>query len=242
MTTRFGAIFLTLAALPLHASLIDVTSDVVVQMSQNDKLWFAIDISNYRTLAVQFGAPVLPERVEFVLSNNSSATGGPFTAWLESSNGLGDAYFPGTLRFVPGSFQGATYDGPVSTLGSSLNLRPITSLRMFRESEALLGIENDGSGITLGLPPYRLARDMNITVSGGPISVGVQVLSVTLETAGAQVPEPGSAWLIGSGAGLCLLSFFLRRNIAPAASSAGVNRSGTVQQIPECNSTPARLK
>jgi hypothetical protein len=78
-----------------------------------------------------------------------------------------------------------------------------------------LNLTNQGPDLTLGLSPLTFGQDLFVTVSGGPLSVGANPRSVTLErpdtplllashfeSVAATVPEPDSAWFFVSGGGL----------------------------------------
>jgi hypothetical protein len=79
---------------------------------------------------------------------------------------------------------------------------------------AILALTNAGSAVTVGLPPYLLAQTMVVSLSGGGLSVGGVVYSVSLEQADTpqdlsaddpqDVPEANSGVLLLGGGALLI--------------------------------------
>jgi len=210
MSLRYRVFLIAFSALPLGASVIDVTAQTSVLLHLGDELRFEIDSIGYNSIAGLYGAPPLPERVEFVMDNAPDMGAGRFIAWMESATGQLEVRFA-TLWQIPASFHGSQYTGPITVLTSALDVAGQDSAALFGERRAFLVLQNRNPDITLGLPPYTLSQDMKVTLSGGPLAIGARVQSVTLLSGVAPTPEPGSAWLLLCGAGLFLLSAILRR-------------------------------
>lgn len=194
-----------LATLPLGAGTIDSTTAL---LHSGDSLRFEVLAWNFAALAAGFGVEQYPTGVRFVFVSAPVNSTAQFEAALDSGDGAVAAPFGALLSFAPGVFQGSGYSGTVSTLEGSLYLSEALSQQLFGGSAAVLTLRNTGADVTLGLPPYTLAQDLNVSLSGGPLSVGALNGGVTLEDA----PEPGSgALLLVGGALLCLLSRVLKR-------------------------------
>jgi hypothetical protein len=130
-------------------------------------------------------------------------------AILESGDGSVSVSFGAPLSFIPAMFQGSRYSGPVSTLQGSLHLSETISQQLFGGSPAVLILLNYGPALTVGLPPYTLKQNLNVSLGGGGLSVGAPLGRVALLEASdpSGVPEPGSGLLLlCGGALLCALS------------------------------------
>jgi hypothetical protein len=196
------------AALPLGAGTIDVSSTTTAVLHSGESLRFEVLTWNFSTLAAGLGVPEYPTEVGFVFVSAPTDSTGWFEAALGSGDGSVSAAFGGPLSFAPALFQSSRYSGTVSTLQGSLHLSETLSQQLFAGSAAVLMLRNTGADVTVGLPPYTLGQDLTVSLSGGPLSVGALRGGVTLES----VPEPRSgALLLGAGALLCLLSRVLKR-------------------------------
>ncbi|PWU07563.1 MAG: hypothetical protein C5B51_09810 [Terriglobia bacterium] len=201
-----GHIFLiALAALPLRADLlIDVTAAPTALLQPSDELVFRFDIQGYERIAGQFGAPSLPRGMQFIFVSEPADMGRTFSASLASSDGTYALLLPGTLSFLPGSFQGDNYNGPVATLSGAFTFSPGDSSGLFGNSPvAYLHLRDVGSPVNVGLHGYNLGQDLYVSLGDGSLSVGGSVLAVEGPAPLAPVPEPATGWLVAAAA-LCL--------------------------------------
>ena len=124
-----------------------------------------------------------------------------------------------------GWVHGALYKGAAEIVSGSLDLAPDIASAIF-SGPAVLVLSSDASGVTVGLPPYRLAQSMVVSLSGGGLGVGAVLYGVSLKPAptirgaagdsplnamddppgdGPQnVPEPNSGLLLAGGGVLLL--------------------------------------
>ena len=220
-----------LSALPLAAGTIDVSTYASALLDTGDQLWFTVPSRNFGVYATSFGLPVYPTNVEFTFVSALQDSPGQFEAALESGDGsISISFAP--LSFVPGTFQGSGYSGAVSVLQGYLQLSETLSQQLFGSSAAVLTLLNEGPAVTVGLPPYTVRQDMNVSLGGGGLRVGARLSGVSLvdaplggislldaplggislldssdPPAPADAPEPGSGLLLlGGGALLCALS------------------------------------
>ena len=77
-------------------------------------------------------------------------------------------------------FQGSRYSGAVSALEGSLQLSETRSQQLFGSSPAVLILLNTGPALTVGLPPYTLQQDLNVSLGGSGLSVGARLGGVAL--------------------------------------------------------------
>jgi hypothetical protein len=217
-----------LAAVPVCAGIIDVTGQTTVRLDPGNTLSFEIFGSSYAANAPIYGAPARPTRIEFTLVT-AEGTGGLFTAILEPAGTAITLAIPGPLNFVPGTFHGAAYDGPISALTSSLDLSDLESEALFGGGTAILTLQNQGPEAVLGLAPYPLPHVMLVTLSGGAFSVGARVGSVLLDPPDAPVtaaPEPNVGGLLLAGGGLlCLISAVMQRIKRRRVQLVGIGNS-----------------
>jgi hypothetical protein len=96
----------------------------------------------------------------------------PFSAWLESPDVSESIPFARPLFFTPGLHSSAEYSGEVSTLSGNLHLTAAESAAVFGTDSATLLLINGGDDITLGLTPNTLHNQLQVSLSGGPLSVG----------------------------------------------------------------------
>ena len=226
MALRRLAILATLASFPLAADTI-YPQQSTVTLNTGDSLAFLFTETSYAANAARYGALASPGSLSFTFTTSVLSGGFDFSATLLayddsaevpfSNEAVGDGYSSGTF-----------YRGAVSVASGSVNLSPADSAAIFASPKAMLLLENTGAAITLGMAPYTLAQDMRVTLagqtqSGGLLSVGGLVTSVSLERAeptalsfaneslstqdgpGADTPEPQSWLLIAAGAGVLLL-------------------------------------
>jgi hypothetical protein len=226
--------YVWLAAAPLWAGTIDVSSQSSVVLHDGDALSFAISAWSYQAHAAEFGAPADPPYVSFSLIMAPIVGTWDLSFALESNDGRTSAAVTDT-RLSPGYFEGSLYQGPVSAAYGSLALSPELSSQIFAGPAVLLVLRATGGDVTLGLSPYSLLQSLQVSLSGDGSSVGGTVAAVSLEradsldgAAGPQpflvtdgldgpdpldVPEPQSGALMAfGGALLCLLAHFLKRS------------------------------
>lgn len=207
-------IVLVLAATSLRSSTINVTGDTFALLQTGDELLVQFNIQNYELNARRYGAPALPEGVDLLFVTEPSSFDGQFEASLVSMNSSTVLPFPDLLSFTPGFFQSSRYVGPVSTLTAGMGLSSQAADALFPGANATLDLRNLGGDVQIGLPPYTLGQDFNLSLDGGPISVGARITSVKLEhNSNSPVPEPNSGLLmVGGGAVLCLLARLMGRS------------------------------
>lgn len=196
--------FIWLAALPLGAGTIEVSSAPTATLHAGDALTFGVADWNFAVQAAHFGLPQYPTHIGFTFVSAPVNETGQFIAILGSNDGSVEVAFDAPLSFIPGSFQGAFYRGPVSTLQASMTLSGTLSQQLFAGPGAVLILRNAGPDVVLGLPPYTLREDLSVSLIGGGLSVGGPRGAVRLddppESAGTETPEPGSGSLLLAGA------------------------------------------
>ena len=199
-----------LVALPLGAGTIDVSAQVSALLDTGDALSFTVPSWNFGINAGNYGLPVYPTSVGFMFASAAEDSLAQIQAVLESGDGSVSVSFGAPLSFVPGMFQGSGYRGAVSVLDGSLHLSETLSQQLFGGSPAVLILRNAGPALTVGLSPYTLQQDLNVSLGGGGLSVGARLGGVALrdsESDPAEVPESSSGvLLLGGGALLCALS------------------------------------
>jgi len=200
--------FIWLATLPLCAGTIDVSSAQTAELHTGDSLSFGVADWNFAIHAADLGLPQHPTHIGFTLVSAPVKGTGQFIATLGSSDGSVTVAFDEPLTFVAGAFQGSFYHGAVSTLQASMDLSGTLSKQLFAGPGAVLSLRNTGPDVVLGLAPYTLREDLNVSLFGGGLSVGGVQGGVTLngytserETE-TEVPEPRSGSLLLVGAGL----------------------------------------
>jgi hypothetical protein len=214
-----------LAALPLCASTIDVSSQTQVTLGPGDALAYTFSTSSYLTYAARYRAPEYPARIAFTFITTDLVGPGDFTAELQSADGLTSVAFDNLAPSL-GLFHGAAYNGPAATVSGSAYLAADLAAEVF-SGPAVLVLHSARAGAGVGLPPYRLTQTMLVSLSGGGLSVGGMVYGVSLDQAPAgirlsaagavrdateDVPEPDSGLLLaGGGALLCGLGAALKR-------------------------------
>jgi hypothetical protein len=174
-----------------------------------------------------------PTSLSFALTTTSLDGWFDFDATLRSYDGATEIRFDNET-VADGYFAGTYYSGAVSVATASTELSADDAAAIFARPAAVLWLQNTGAAVTLGLPPYRLAQDMLVSLSGGMesgglLSVGGTVTSVSLDRAraddsfaavgafspqvivGSDAPEPQSWLLFSVGAGALLLMGRKRR-------------------------------
>ncbi|HWB86846.1 MAG TPA: hypothetical protein VG675_22060 [Bryobacteraceae bacterium] len=182
----------------LHASTIDVSTANTATLETGDSLQFQFGSSNYCTNAQLYGAPLYPTYVGFVFVSGVLDPSAQFAAELESADGSVSKWFDSPLTFAPGQFYGSSYSGTVATLSAGLDISPELSQQLFADSAAKLVLRNLGGETTVGLLPYTLQQDLNVSLTGGLMSVGAMHSAVMLDSS-APVPEPQTGMLCLTG-------------------------------------------
>ena len=190
MAYRWYGLAAILSALPLGAGTIDVSAQVSALFDTGDELSITVPSWNFSSHAADFGLPVYPTEVQFTFVSAPEDSPGQFEAVLESGDDSVSVLF-GALGFVPGMFQGSCYSGAVSVLEGSLHLSETLSQQLFGSSAAVLVLLNTGPSVTVGLPPYTLQQDVNVSLGGGGLSVGAPPGGVTLTDPPLDAPLGG---------------------------------------------------
>ena len=184
---------IALAAFPLAAASIDVTTQTVALLHTGDTLFFTVST---------YGFVGLPTNVSFNFVSNALTAGSALQATLQSRDGSVTADFSQPYTFTAGQFQGSYYQGAVASLYGSMSLSGTLSQSLFAGSAAFLELRNLGPDVTLGLPPYTLAEDLTLSLSAGGTSRGG--VSVRVQMDAVAVPEPDSRLAMFAGAILLL--------------------------------------
>ena len=203
--------------LPLGAGTIDVSTQVSALFDTGYELSFAVPSWNFGINAGNYELPVYPTSVAFVFASAAEDSLAQIQAVLESGDGSVSVSFGAPLSFAPGMFQGSRYIGAVSVLQGSLYLSPALSQQLFGNSPAVLNLLNTGPALTVGLPPYTLQQDLNVSLGGGGLSVGAPLGGVALVESPdppepSDAPEPGSGLLLLGGGALLFALSWLRRS------------------------------
>ena len=226
MTYPWCGLAVLLSALPLAAGTIeiDVSAQVSALLNTGDALWFTVPSWNFGINAAHYGLPEYPTSVGFVFVTASEDSLAQFEAVLVSGDGSVSVSFGAPLSFVPAMFQGSAYSGAVSVLEGSLQISEMRSQQLFGSSPAVLILPNTGPALTVGLPPYTLQQDLNVSLGGSGLSVGARLGGVALMADPPDppdVPEPGSGLLLlGGGALLWALSRLRRSELSRGAEGA----------------------
>jgi hypothetical protein len=219
-----------LASLPLAAD--TITSPQTLTLNTGDSLAFTFSESSYSANAERFGASTNPSGIRFAFTTASLEGWFDFEATLRSYDGATEILFDNE-GVADGYFAGTYYRGAVSVASASTKLSAEEAAAIFARPAAVLSFQNTGAAVTLGLPPYSLAQDMLVSLSGslesgGDFSVGGQVTSVSLNRARASdspatvdifspqavradAPEPQTWLLFSAGIGALLLMGRRRR-------------------------------
>ena len=221
MAYRWCGLAVILVALPLSAGTINVSAQVAALLDTGDALSFTVPASNFGINAGHYGIPVYPTSVGFVFVSAAEDPLAQIAAVLESGDGSVSVSFGAPLSFVPGTFQGSRYSGAVSVLQGSLHLSETLSQQLFGNSPAVLILLNTGPALTVGMPPYTLQQDLNVSLGGGGLSVGAPLGGVALmdsQSDPAATPEPCSGvLLLGGGALLWALARMRQSKLARGA-------------------------
>jgi hypothetical protein len=234
MKLNWGLYLAILAVPALPAATIDVSSNTSTSIASGDSLAFQVVSWNFARNAISFGQSIYPTAVSFSLLTDPIAGGGDFQATLQSADGSVSAAFAGPLAFTGGMLNSSGNATAVSTLNGYLYLSPLLSEALFSASPVLI-LTYDGPDLTLGLDSYTMRQELQVTLSGGPLTVGALQGPVTLQTPAlsrftvtpfiqdgspsgpggisqdSTVPEPDSALLsLGGGMLLVALSRLVR--------------------------------
>jgi hypothetical protein len=190
-----------LSALPLTGATIDVSTYTSVSLGTGDELLFTVPAWNFSTYAADYGLAPYPTAVEFTFVSAVQNSPGQFEAALTSGDSSVSVSFGAPLSFMPGMFQGSRYSGAVSVLEGSLQISETLSQQLFGSSAAVLTLLDSGPTVTVGLPPYTLRQDLNVSLGGVGLGVGAPLGTVLLDPPTTGVPEPRSGLLlVGGGA------------------------------------------
>jgi hypothetical protein len=197
-----AVIALLAAALPLAAGPLNVTTQTTASLNTNDALFFTLATYNFAQDAAAFGLPAAPTGVSFSFVTSSPGPSGYWDALLETSGGSEIAAFPDFMEYETALYQSGSFTGTVGEIEGSITLSSAES-QQIGSSAVVLVLQNLGSTVTVGLPPYSIAHDLTATLSGSGLSVGGVVTQVILDDpAPPGVPEPGPGWLL-AGAAAC---------------------------------------
>ena len=180
-----------LVALPVCAGTIDVTGLTQVTLGPGDALAFTFSASSYLAHAAQYQAPAYPTGIDFLFATADLVSAGDITVELESADGLTSVAFD-DVAVSSGWVHGALYNGATEIVWGSLDLAPGMADAIF-SGPAVLVLSSAASGVTVGLPPYRLARSMVVSLSGGGLGVGGVLYGVSLESAPTRCGAAGAA-------------------------------------------------
>jgi hypothetical protein len=205
-----------LSVLPLAAGTINVSTQTSALLDTGDELSFTVPSWDFEINAVNLGLSEYPTSMEFMFVSDSLDVPAQVDVILESGDGSVSVSLGSPLSFAPGMFQGSRYSGAVSVLDGSLQLSETLSQQLFGGSPAVLILLNTGPALTVGLPPYTLQQDLNVSLGGGGLSVGAPLGAVALvdppdppDPPG--VPEPRSGLLLLGGGALLWALSHLRR-------------------------------
>jgi hypothetical protein len=200
-----------LAALPLAANTIDVSTSALAVLHPGDTLSFEISDRSFAANAARYGQPSAPTAISMQFVSTPGIRDARLAATLESQDGSVFVAFGNLLADLPGTFSGAGYQGPVTSFRGSIGLSQAQSQEIFSGSSALLVLQNRGTDdLTLGLPPYTLRQDLYLTLLAGSMSAGATQLGVQLDTEPVPEPHPGPLLLAG-GLLLCAIATVWKR-------------------------------
>lgn len=204
----------------LCAGTIDVTSQSSQWLQTGDSLEFLFSSRSYANYASGLGLSLYPAAIDFTFASMPVTVAGQFTAELESTDGIVEAVFPETLSWSSGHAYNSGYSGSVSAVVGSLSLSNALSQAIFSNSEAELVLTYSGLPVDVGMQGNTLRQDLQVSLLGGPMSIGGMVYSATLVDGGAIVAsgrqgpaaaEPNTGMLLLAGGGLCLIAGALKR-------------------------------
>ncbi len=226
MAYRWCGLAVVLVALPLGAGTINVSAQVAALLDTSDALSFTVPSWNFGIDAGNYGLAVYPTSVGFVFVSAAEDPLAQIEAVLESGDGSVSVSFGAPLSFVPGTFRGSRYGGAVSALDGSLHLSETLSQQLFGSSPAVLILLNTGPALTVGLPPYTLQQDLNVSLGGGGLSVGARLGGAALLEASDPPDPPGApepcsgVLLLGGGALLWALARLRKSKLSRGAEGA----------------------
>jgi hypothetical protein len=215
-TPHIFAILLTVPA--LHANMIDVSLSQTIVVSRGDTLSFELFTGSYRSAAQKFGLSLDPDVLRFALITAPLAPGPEVSVTLRSVDSSLFVPLGAPLDFTAGYYASDGFQGNVSTLQGQFALNKHASQNLLESGSIWLDFTNHVAGFTLGLEPLPVSRDLWVSLSGGPLSVGanngavllghpVRPGAAKLAAAAApgaltNTPEPASMWTMFSGGGL----------------------------------------
>lgn len=203
------------AALPLGAGTIGMSSATTVFLHTGDSLSFAVADWNFGINAAYLGLPLNPTHIGFTLVSSPLDAAARFSAVLESFDRSISLPFAAPLAPAAGQFQGAYYHGAISSLQAGMSLSGELSQQLFAGRGAVLTLTNAGPDVLLGLAPYTLQQDFNVSLFGGGLNLGAPQGPVTFnQSPAAQVPEPGPFALIAGGGALGAALYLALRRIS----------------------------
>jgi hypothetical protein len=217
-----------LVALPLGAGTIDVSAQVAALLDPGDALSFTVPSWNFGVNAGHFGLPVDPTSVGFVFVSAAEDSLARIEAVLQSGDGAVSVSFGAPLSFIPGTFRGSFYRGPVSVLEGSLRLSETLSQQLFGGSPAVLILRDTGPALAVGLPPYTLQQDMRVSLGGGGLNVGALLGGVgrmDSESDPTEAPEPHSGALLLGGGGLLWMLAALGQSLLSRRAERALERN-----------------
>ena len=217
MVYRWYGLAVILSALPLSAGTINVSAQASALLNTGDALSFTVPSWNFGINAAYYGLPEYPTSVGFMFESAAEDSLAQVEVILISGDGSVSVSFGAPLSLVPGMFQGSAYSGAVSVLEGSLQISETLSQQLFGGSPAVLIFLNTGPALTMGLPPYTLRQNLNVSLGGGGLGVGAQLGGVTLMDSSephdtSDAPEPRSELLLLSGGALLWALSRLRRS------------------------------
>jgi hypothetical protein len=188
---KSGAVVGLLATgLSLAASPPIVVTQATASVNTDYALLFTLDTSKFAEAASNEGSPMLPGVVSFRFDTGSPAPSGLWAALLETPEGSVIATFPEFMEFETAQYFSPDYSGPVGEIEGSLPLSSAASQQL-GDSRVVLVLLNLGPTVTVGLPPYLIADDLTVSLSGDRLTTSAPVVEVTLaDPAPPCAPEP----------------------------------------------------
>src|ERR1017187_3874450 len=182
MILRWGICLAILAAPPIGASTLDVSSETSIVVHAGDTLIFQLLTGSFGVNAARQSQSPYPTDVSFALVTAPLSEAAGFAASVESADGTVSVALD-NLTFGLGNLQSSGYTGTVSVLQGALHLSsPLDSAGLFGGSSVTVALLNEGPDVTVGLAPYLVRQDLFASLSGGPLSVGAITGSEELES------------------------------------------------------------
>jgi hypothetical protein len=182
-------------SLSLAASPPPVITQATASVNTDYALFFTLDTHKFAEAASNEGVTTLPGVVSFRFDTGYPAPSGLWAALLETPEGSVIGTFPEFMEFETAQYLSPEYSGPVGEIEGSLPLSPAASQQL-GDSRVVLVLLNLGPTATVGLPPYLIADDLTVSLSGGRLTTSAPVVEVTLaDPAPPCAPEPRWGWL-----------------------------------------------